>query len=260
MPPSESETTFLSFGAQTFRRPFHTLWLVSLIFCFSSRPHSLAVTSPMSQNSFSLNSPPPVLFPNLCMTYFCILVSMVAQVRLACQPGPCTYRIPPPLGLLLCSSYRPPSFLFPVSSLSCRWVCRGLSPCSSLLSAASSQDLITIHVVLRHRTQPAFPILACLMGTFLWGVPQTPPLNSAPPDLNESSSLRRWFWLASLAGTSHEGKLRCHFLKVTLLESPSSSDQPLPPTPFSAAFLCSTYCHCNRTLFGALICLPHHPN
>lgn len=46
----------------------------------------LAVTSPASQNSFSLNSPPPVSSPNLRVTDFCILVSAVAEVCLACQP------------------------------------------------------------------------------------------------------------------------------------------------------------------------------
>lgn len=238
MPPSDPETTFLPFGAQIIQRLLHTPRLIFLIFRFPSSHCSLAVTSPMSQNSFSLHSPPPVLFPNLRMTSFCILVSMVTEVCLARQPWPCTYRIPPPLSLLLCSSSRLPSFLFPRSSLSYRSVCWGLSPCSFPLSPALSQDLITIHngAETRNSTRVSHSRLPHGHLPLGWSANTAIQLSTAGLEL---AVLPQKLVLAGLASRYFPWREAVyHFLKVTLLGSSSSSSQCPPPAPFSLVTLC----------------------
>lgn len=113
------------------------------------------------------------------------------------------------------------------------------------------------------------------MGVFLLGVLQTPS-NSIQPKLNQTSSpalIRPTLNACHM----HKGRLHCHSLRVTFLDSSPSNSHllPNPPPPprhspthtpphtilsyssllFSFIDLLSLY----LDIFGIFICLIHHP-
>ena len=198
--------TFLPFIAQILEIFSHSL--TNLFFSLPSNCHSLTLTSPKSQNPFLLKSP-TALFPNL----FDIFLHPNLSDHPGCVapwPCPCTYRIPPSLSLLtsylLCFLSTVSLVLFSSLNLA--------SPIKSVFRALSLLFLVLSHSLLGFnyhshgaKTQNSTLVfhMIYLMGVFLLGVPQTPPSDSAQPELNQPPSPTSLFWLLPLAGTAMKG-------------------------------------------------------
>lgn len=171
----------------------------------------------MSQNSFLLKSP-TLLSPNL----FDILMHPNLSDRSGCSapwPPSCTNRTPPSLRLLthalLCFPsavslvlFSSPNLASPVKS-----VFRALSLLFSVLSSSLLGCSYHSHGAQAQNSTLVFHRIY-LTGVFLLGVPQTPPSDSTARAGSAPSPYK--LVLVSPTGTdSPEGRLHCHFLRVT---------------------------------------------